>query len=133
MASTAETIKVNMMAGRGVGKRTAKSSEVVRRSHALKLVLLAGLACLVLVLMSAYAANLRRLNDDLSSQNAYLQAEIDSLEIKIGNSTNVNKIESIATKELGMIHPTSDNCIAIGDEKTESTNLAATIKDEAYD
>ena len=104
-----------------------------RKSRAFVIVLLGGLFCLMIVLMSATAANLRRLNNDLEAENAYLQAEIDSLETKIGTATNINRIEDIAVNELGMVHPSTENCISMTDDKIENTNLAVTIKREAYD
>lgn len=110
-----------------------KSPETVRRSQMLYRVMLVGLFVLLIVFMSAFAADLRRVNNELQISNGYLQAEIDSLENQIGDAASINRIESIATKELGMVHPDSENCIALGSDKNTDTNLAATIKDEAYD
>lgn len=109
------------------------SPEIIRRSHAFCLVVAAGLLVIAVVFMSAFAADLRRVNNELIAENEYIRAEIDSLNIKIGDACSVSKIERIATEELGMVHPDSDNCVALGEERVKDTDLAATIKDEAYD
>ena len=44
----------------------------------------------------------------------------------------MDQIEKVATEQYGMVHPDSQNCIAIGDQKNTNSDLAATIKDEAY-
>lgn len=116
-------------------KRTANlrnNSEAVRRSRALGWVIAVGMVFLVMVLMAAYSANLNRVNNELKSENQYLQAEVDSLNHKIGDATNIDKVETMATEELGMVHSDSQNCVTVGDSKSENTNLAATIKEEAY-
>ena len=110
-----------------------KSPETIRRHQAFYLVLLVGILGLAIVFMAAASANLRRLNNDLEAENAYIQAEIDSLEIKIGNASNINRIEKVATEKYGMVRADDESCISLGSEKTETTNLAATIKQEAYD
>ena len=133
MSTATGTIKSNM-AGTTAGRRRNNAhSEALTRSRVFYFVLIIGLLGIMIVLMSAYSANLRRVNNELESENAYIQAEIDSLESKIGDATNISKIEKIATEELGMVHPSSENCIALEDTEFEDTNLAATIKDEAYD
>lgn len=89
-------------------------------------------AVFILVGLSAYAASIQHANNVLEKENAYLQAEIDSLNSQIIEETKVTKIEEIATNEFGMIYPTSDNCIVINESEESSTSLAATIKSEAY-
>lgn len=89
-------------------------------------------AVFILVGLSAYAASIQHANNVLAEENAYLQAEIDSLNSQIVEETKVTKVERIATKEYGMVYPTSDNCIVINEGEESSTSLAATIKSEAY-
>lgn len=108
-------------------------ADAIQRSKALLLVMAVFALCLLIVLMSAFAANLKRENNELESSNEYLQAEIDSLTNQIGDSTNINKIETAATGTLGMVHPDSQSCIKIEENKATKTDLAATIKEEAYD
>lgn len=107
-------------------------NELKKRTRGLLLIIAVAGICLLLVFMAAFAANLRRENTQLQKDNEYLQAEIDSLDDQIGESTNVDQIEKVATEQYGMVHPDSQNCIAIGDQKNTNSDLAATIKDEAY-
>ena len=104
----------------------------VQKSKALFSVFLAGVLALLLVVMAAFSADLNRKNNEIQKENEYLQAEIDSFQNEIGSASNINKIEQTATEELGMIHPESQNCVSIGDEKNKNTDLASTIKNEAY-
>ena len=67
-----------------------------------------------------------------TQENAYLQAEIDSLNSQIVEQTKVTRVEEVATKEYGMVYPTSDNCIVINENEESSTSLAASIRSEAY-
>lgn len=89
-------------------------------------------AVFILVGLSAYAASIQHENNVLAQQNAYLQAEIDSLNSQIIEKTKVTRVEEIATKEYGMVYPTSANCIIIDESEESSTNLAASIRAEAY-
>ena len=92
----------------------------------------AFLLCFAVVMMSASAANLRMKNDKLQKENEYMQAEIDSLNKEIRSTTSIDKIEELAVGKLGMVHPDSENCITIEGNAGNTSNLAATIKDEAY-
>jgi cell division protein FtsL len=68
----------------------------------------------------------------LTQENAYLQAEIDSLNSQIVEQTKVTRVEEVATKKYGMVYPTSDNCIVIDESEESSSNLAAEIRSQAY-
>ena len=89
-------------------------------------------AVFILVGLSAYAASIQHANNVLIEENAYLQAEIDSLNSRIVEETKVTRVEEIATKEYGMVYPTSANCIIINESEESSTNLAASIRSNAY-
>lgn len=89
-------------------------------------------AVFLLVGLSAYAASIQHANNVLSQENAYLQAEIDSLKSQLVEETKVTRVEEIATEEYGMVYPTSDNCIVIDESEESSSNLAAEIRSQAY-
>ena len=89
-------------------------------------------AVFLLVGLSAYAASIQHANNVLVEENAYLQAEIDSLNSQIVEQTKVTRVEEGATKKYGMVYPTSENCIVINENAESSTNLAASIRSEAY-
>lgn len=130
-ANTAGTLNNSSSLSRSKSKQKAK-----KKSNSG--VIFAGafivLICLVTVLLSAMAANLNQQNNELKKKNDYIQAEIDSLNIKIGDASNIDKIETTATEKYGMVHSESQNCITVGDSKDSGkTNLASAIKDEAYE
>ena len=109
---------------------TAGISESGKRLS--KYVALALLAIFVLVGLQAYTATLQHANNVLQENNAYLQAEIDSMESQIVEETKVTKIEKTARKKYGMVYPTSDNCVTIHIDDEAGDNLAARIRKEAY-
>lgn len=127
-----------MNSGVGVARKTKvtgnRNAKAKQNSKILACVLLVGVLCLSVVVMSAFAANLNRKNNELQKKNDYIQAEIDSLNTKINDASNINKIEKTATEKYGMVHSESQNCITVGDSKSSGkTNLASAIKDEAYE
>ena len=102
------------------------------RSGMLRLAILLILGIFILLGMRVYCATIQHANNVLIEENAYLQAEIDSLNSQLVEQTKVTKIEEVARGKYGMVFPSSENCINLGDVKDESDSLAATIKSEAY-
>lgn len=120
---------------RSTGVRTlpAARTRSRRASRNMILTMVALMAAIfVLVGLSAYAASIQHANNVLTQENAYLPAEIDSLNSQIVEQTKVTRVEEVATKEYGMVYPTSDNCIVINENEESSTSLAASIRSEAY-
>ena len=120
---------------RSTGVRTlpAARTRSRRASRNMILTMVALMAAVfVHVGLSAYAASIQHANNVLTQENAYLQAEIDSLNSQIVEQTKVTRVEEVATKEYGMVYPTSDNCIVINENEESSTSLAASIRSEAY-
>lgn len=97
-----------------------------------KLVIIAVITVFTLISIQALTASIQHKNNELMSQNEYLQAEIDSLNSQIIEETKVTKIERLATDKYGMVYPTSENFVTIHEETEISTNLASTIKGELY-
>lgn len=52
--------------------------------------------------------------------------------IKIKASNNVAHIEKEAKRRLGMVYPTSKNCVYLKADDSPKRNFAAVIKKEAY-
>lgn len=141
MASAGRTTAMNRMSTAGSINSGRMPSAARRRSSAglsdgairlIRAIIIAVVALFVLVSMSAYAATLQYENNSLQKENAYIQAEIDSLDNQIVEETKVTKIEKTATQKYGMVYPTSENCITISNDKPTTDSLAATIKSEAY-
>ena len=95
-------------------------------------IVLAGLIFIAMVVMTAYAAELRCENNELIAKNKTLQGEVDTLGIKIKASNNVAHIEKEAKRRLGMVYPTSKNCVYLKADESPKRNFAAVIKKEAY-
>jgi len=98
----------------------------------IRLAALAIIAVFAIIGLQAYTAALQYENNQLTEQNEYIQAEIDSLSSQLVDKTNITNIEEIATEEYEMVYPTADNCIIIGDIDETEESLASAIIDEAY-
>lgn len=100
--------------------------------NVLKAVIIGAFLLFAIVSIHAYTATLQHDNNTLKKDNAYLQAEIDSMNSQIVEETKITSIEKIATEKYDMVYPTSDNCITINQEEPMAESLAATIRNEAY-
>lgn len=56
-----------------------------------------GFICIIMVVLAAYAAELRVENNSLINSNEALQGEIDTLSVKIKSANNIDHIEKVAT------------------------------------
>lgn len=94
--------------------------------------LMIGLICIVMVVVTAYCAELKVENNNLVSANEAIQGEIDTLNIKIKSANNVEYIEKVAKGKLGMVYPTDGECVYVTEDDTPSENFAMAIKEQAY-
>lgn len=108
------------------------SSEARRKKQLIQLLTVVMLGIFVLVGMRSYAAIIQHENNVLIEENAYIQAEIDSLSSQIIEETKVTKIEKVATTKYDMVYPTPDNCVKLSKDDSGEKGLAATIRSEAY-
>ena len=114
-------------------KRTAFAGLSKEAKVLIKWVAVVLAAIFVFVGLQAHIASLQYENNTLTNDNAYIQAEIDSLESQIVEETKVTSIEKIATEKYGMVYPTAENCITIKEDKpVKDNNLAVKIKKRAY-
>ncbi|MBR2591372.1 MAG: hypothetical protein IKD62_00200 [Oscillospiraceae bacterium] len=102
------------------------------RKSLIKLLAVFMLGVFVLIGMRSYGAIIQHENNVLAEENAYIQAEIDSLNSQIVEETKVTRIEKVATEDFGMVYPTPDNCIRLGDDDDDDKGLAEAIRTEAY-
>ncbi|MDD6042170.1 MAG: cell division protein FtsL [Eubacteriaceae bacterium] len=93
---------------------------------------LIGFICILIVVLSAYSAELKYENNKLVAANETLQGEIDTISVKIKSANNVENIEKIATSKLGMVYPSEDECIYVSDADVPKENFAILIKEKAY-
>ena len=102
------------------------------RRSAVRLLTIVMIGIFVLVGMRSYAAIIQHENNVLERENEYLQAEIDSLQSQIVDETRVTRIENVATQQFGMVYPSTENVVKLGNVESEVKNLAAAIRSEAY-
>lgn len=106
--------------------------KVQDRKRILLGIVLAGILCIVMVVLTALSAELKQENNRLSSENKALKGEVDTLSVKIKTANNVAHIEDVAMNELGMIYPEEDQCVYITSKDAPKKNFAAVIRQEAY-
>lgn len=102
------------------------------KNRILMTTILIGLISVMMVVLAAYAAELRVENNALMSQNSTLQGEIDTLNVKVKTANNIEHIETVATGELGMVYPTEGQCVYVSSSDEPSGNFATVIKKQAY-
>ncbi len=95
-------------------------------------IVIIGLICVFIVVLTAYATELRVDNNRLISEINTLQGEIDTLNVRIKQANNIERIEEVAVQQLGMIYPDGDQCVYISQEDAPSGNLAMLIRENAY-
>ncbi|MEE0514359.1 MAG: cell division protein FtsL [Emergencia sp.] len=91
-----------------------------------------GLICIIMVVVTAYAAELKVENNTLMTANETLQGEIDTLNVKIKSANNIEHIEKIATGKLGMVYPAEGECVYVSDADAPSGNFAMEIRKQVY-
>ena len=95
-------------------------------------VLAIGIILIGVVIVNAHTASLQYQVNQLESQNAVLQTEIDMLEVKIGSNTSINQLEEYATAKLAMHYPEGNECIHLATVELPEGSLADIIKQKAY-
>ena len=91
-----------------------------------------GLICVFIVVLTAYATELRVDNNRLIANINVLQGEVDTLNVRIKQANNIEHIEQVAVKQLGMVYPDGDQCVYVSQEEAPSGNLAMLIRENAY-
>lgn len=91
----------------------------------------AGFILITMVIMSAFAAELRHENNMLISENDELTGEVETLSVRIKSVNSVDHLEKSA-KKMGMVYPASDQMVYVTEKDAPSANFASTIKKQAY-
>lgn len=112
-------------------KKKARTSPKDRLSL-MVLTLLMGLVFVGMIIVAAYGANIKYDINTLAKENAVIQGEIENLNVKIKCAVNIGTIEDRAINELGMVYPEIDQFRYLGAKAETTHNLAALIKEKAY-
>jgi cell division protein FtsL len=91
-----------------------------------------GVLCVGLILATAYSASVKYHTNNLIKQNEVIQGEIENLNVKIESASNIQIVESRATKELGMVYPTTEQRVFVDKNKETSKDFAMVLKEQAY-
>ncbi|MGN0708957.1 MAG: hypothetical protein ACI4LM_01790 [Anaerovoracaceae bacterium] len=91
-----------------------------------------GVVMILLVMITAYAAELRHENNQLISKNSEIAGEAETMSAKIKSSGSISHIEGAATKKYGMEYPVSGETIRITKDDKQPENFAAHLRKLAY-
>ena len=103
-----------------------------KNKRTLTVCVIIGIIAIIMVVLTAHAAEVRCDNNELIKQNNAIQGEVDTLDIKIKTANNVEHIEQVARDQLGMVSSDENTCIYLADREAPSGNLAMTIRENAY-
>ncbi|MGI6211672.1 MAG: hypothetical protein ACOYJJ_03745 [Anaerovoracaceae bacterium] len=95
-------------------------------------VIIMGAICILIVMLSAYAAELKAQNNKITANNEALNGEVESLNVEIKTANSIDHIEKVALGDLGMVSSNSEDCITITKKDKKKNNLAAALREEAY-
>ena len=118
----------------GSRKKTRKVADPFGngRKAAFSAVLAAGLAMIMLIIITAYSADMRfEINQTIRDNNA-LTGEIENLQVKIYTANNVNYIEKKAKSDLGMVSPKEKSRVYIAADDIPEQGFADMLKEKAY-
>jgi len=96
------------------------------------LILIAGALCVCLIISAAYAANVNYKINTISKENSELSGEIENLNVKIKNATNIRTVEKIAENELGMIYPSSEQFVFLAHHEKPKGDFAMLLIEHAF-
>jgi cell division protein FtsL len=91
-----------------------------------------GVVMILLVMITAYAAELRHENNQLLTKNSEISGEAETLSAEIKSSGSISHIEGAATKKYGMEYPVSGETIRISKNYKAPENFAARLRKLAY-
>lgn len=95
-------------------------------------VVAAGFVMIMLIIITAYAANLRYDINSMIRENNALEGEIENLQAQMYTTNNINYVENKATSELGMTYPDTDNKVYITMDDVPEKGFSDVLKQKAY-
>ena len=99
---------------------------------ALSLVMIAGIAMIMLIIITAYSANLQYNINSMLKENRALAGEIENLQVKVYSANNIEYVESKATGELGMVYPSESSKVYISNDDIPEEGFADMLREKAY-
>ncbi len=100
------------------------------RKTAVGLLFLIGLVLIVLIVLTAYSADVTYRINQLEAQQETVRNDIANLTVAIKTATGIETIERRAVEELGMVYAPLNEVIYVGGE--EIHNFGVALKSAAY-
>ena len=116
-------------------RRSAKKPAISAgegKKAALSLVMIAGIAMIMLIIITAYSANLQYNINSMLKENRALAGEIENLQVKVYSANNIEYVESKATGELGMVYPSESSKEYITNDDIPEEGFADMLREKAY-
>lgn len=116
-------------------RRSAKKPAISAgegKKAALSLVMIAGIAMIMLIIITAYSANLQYNINSMLKENRALAGEIENLQVKVYSANNIEYVESKATGELGMVYPSESSKVYITNDDIPEQGFADMLREKAY-
>lgn len=102
------------------------------RKAAFFTVLAVGLAMIMLIITTAYSANIRFDINKTIKENNEIMGEIENLQVNIYTANNVEYIESKAKSKLNMSLPKESNRVYIASGEEAPEGFGDMLKEKAY-
>ena len=116
-------------------RRSAKKPAISAgegKKAALSLVMIAGIAMIMLIIITAYSANLQYNINSMLKESRALAGEIENLQVKVYSANNIEYVESKATGELGMVYPSESSKVYITNDDIPEEGFADMLREKAY-
>lgn len=116
-------------------RRSAKKPAISAgegKKAALSLVMITGIAMIMLIIITAYSANLQYNINSMLKENRALAGEIENLQVKVYSANNIEYVESKATGELGMVYPSESSKVYISNDDIPEEGFADMLREKAY-
>ena len=116
-------------------RRSAKKPSISAgegKKAALSLVMIAGIAMIMLIIITAYSANLQYNINSMLKENRALAGEIENLQVKVYSANNIEYVESKATGELGLVYPSESSKVYITNDDIPEEGFADMLREKAY-
>lgn len=87
---------------------------------------------IMLIIITAYAANLRYDINNMIKENNVVLGEIENLEAKLYSTNNINHIEQTAAGTLGMVYPEAKDKVYLTMDDIPEEGFSDVLREKAY-
>lgn len=102
------------------------------KKMAFSAVMAAGIAMILLIIVTAYAANIRYDINSMIKENNAIEGEIENLQAQMYTTNNINYVENKAVSELGMTYPETGSKVYITMDDVPEKGFSDVLKEKAY-